>query len=89
MRRTGSTGLSRRVLLLRAGSAAGAVTILGTSIDAATAAKISQTAASYQTSPKGSESCANCAQFQPPNVCSTVEGSISPDGWCMLYLQKA
>jgi hypothetical protein len=89
MKRTRSTELSRRVLLLRAGHAAGAVTILGTGIHAATAAKISQTAASYQTSPKGAESCANCAQFQPPNACSTVDGSISPDGWCSHYLKKA
>ena len=89
MRRTGSTELSRRVLLLRAGRAAGAFTILGTGVHAATAAKVSQTAASYQASPKGAESCANCAQFQPPSACSTVEGSISPDGWCSLYLKKA
>ena len=67
MRRTGSTELSRRVLLLRASRAAGgAVTILGTGIRAATAAKVSQTAASYQTSPKGARELRKLRAFPAP-----------------------
>ena len=82
--------LSRRSLLLegivRAGSAA---TMLATAaIQPAQAAKISQSVVKYQDSPKGEQMCSNCKLFTAPNACQTVDGTISPNGWCMIY-QKA
>jgi hypothetical protein len=55
----------------------------------AQAAKLSQTAARYQDSPKGDKKCANCNLFVPPNACKSVDGTISPNGWCALWVKKA
>jgi hypothetical protein len=82
-----STELSRRCLLRRAACAAGAVSILGAGIDAALAGKMPQAAVKYQGSPKGDHSCANCKLFQPPDACKTVDGTISPDGWCSIWVK--
>lgn len=50
--------------------------------------KLSQAAAKYQDQPKGKQSCAVCANFQPPNACKFVQGMISPNGWCLLFAPK-
>lgn len=47
--------------------------------------KVSKQQAGYQTSPSGSQSCANCANFVPPNSCRVVEGAVAPNGWSRLY----
>jgi hypothetical protein len=26
--------------------------------------------------------------FEPPSTCKTVEGTVSPDGWCKIYVKK-
>ncbi len=71
--------LSRRSLLQGAVGATGAPTILGaTPNPAAAAPKISQKAAAYQDHPDGNKRCDNCVQFQPPNACKVVDGTISP-----------
>ncbi len=82
-----STEVSRRCLLRRAACAAGAVTILGTGINAAMAGKMPQSAVSYRASPKGNQSCANCRLFQAPSACRSVDGAISPSGWCSIYVK--
>lgn len=51
--------------------------------------KLSQAVAKYQDQPKGQQSCAVCANFQPPNACKFVQGTISPNGWCQLYAAKS
>jgi len=50
--------------------------------------KLSKTQAQYQGQPKGEQKCANCRNFVPPNSCTVVEGSISPEGWCVLWSPK-
>jgi hypothetical protein len=82
-----STEVSRRCLLRRAACAAGAATILGTGINAAMAGKMPQSAVSYRGSPKGAQSCANCKLFQAPNACRSVDGVVSPSGWCSIYVK--
>ena len=82
-----STEVSRRCLLQRAACAAGAATILGTGINAAMAGKMPQSAVSYRDSPKGNQSCANCRLFQAPNACRSVDGVISPNGWCSIWVK--
>jgi hypothetical protein len=78
--------LSRRSLL---GSAIGAVGILGATPNLATAQpKISKVAVNYQDHPDGDKRCDKCAQFQPPDVCKVVEGSISPQGSCRIFILK-
>ncbi len=82
-----SMEVSRRCVLRRAACAAGAVTILGAGIDAAMAGKMPQAAVSYRGSPKGSQSCANCRLFVAPSACRSVDGAISPNGWCSIWVK--
>lgn len=50
--------------------------------------KMSKSQAKYQDNPKGDQKCANCMHFIAPNSCMVVEGSISPDAWCSLWIKK-
>jgi len=53
-------------------------------------AKVSQASVQYQTQPKGDQKCGGCLHFiAESNTCKLVEGQISPDGWCILWAQKA
>jgi len=81
--------ISRRSLLEGAVCASGVATMLATAaIQPAQAAKISQKVVNYQESPKGAQMCSNCKLFVAPSSCQTVDGTISPNGWCSIY-QKA
>ena len=85
---TDQSGISRRKILSLAAGAAGIVAaIVGTSTPA-WPQKASQKSVNYQDTPKGDARCDNCTLFEAPNSCKTVEGSISPDGWCMVYVKK-
>jgi hypothetical protein len=80
--------ISRRAMLSGTTLAFG-IGVAGATIGhAAAQTKISQTAAKYQSTPKGQQSCAVCANFQSPNGCKFVDGTISPNGWCMLFAPK-
>ncbi len=83
----GSTEISRRTLLASA-AAAGAVPLLALGSSPAWA-KMSQASVAYQDSPKGDRTCAGCGLFQAPSTCKTVEGAISPNGWCKIWVKKA
>ena len=82
---------SRRALLrdvaLSVGGAAiiGPVAMTGTS----QAAKMAQKIVSYQDSPKGEQSCANCSQFEAPSSCKIVDGTVAPTGWCKVWVNRA
>ena len=82
-----STRLSRRSLLLDGAVRAGGVaTLLATAaIHPAKAAKMSQESVNYQGSPKGPQQCGNCKLFTAPSSCQSVDGTISPNGWCSIY----
>jgi hypothetical protein len=83
----GSQNMSRRMALTS--TALAFVVVADTAITRASAQqKLSQAAAKYQGQPKGQQSCAVCANFQPPNACKFVEGTISPTGWCLLFAAK-
>ena len=56
----------------------------------AAANKVKKEAVQYQEQPKGDQKCSLCLHFQPEsNRCQLVEGQISPDGWCILWVKKA
>jgi len=81
--------VSRRDFLYTA--TAGGVAIAGAGVMASSAmaaSKVSQTAVSYQPTPKGNQQCSTCLNFQPPASCGLVGGAISPAGWCTLYQAK-
>jgi hypothetical protein len=81
-----SAQISRRSLLEGAACAGSAATMLSTTtIEPAQAAKISQKVVNYQDSPKGAAMCGNCKLFVSPSSCQTVDGTISPNGWCSIY----
>lgn len=54
----------------------------------AAVAKVSQAQAQYQNHPKADQKCANCANFLAPASCKLVEGKISANGWCVLWVRK-
>jgi hypothetical protein len=80
--------ISRRVVLAGTALALGAAAIPATVSQTAAQVKISQATASYQGTPKGDQRCEGCANFQPPNACKFVEGHITPNGWCQLFVKK-
>jgi High potential iron-sulfur protein len=89
---TESSGISRRqVMTIAAGVAGVSVTGVAALVGASTpaqAAKTPQKAVKYQDTPKGEARCDNCALFEAPSSCKTVDGTISPEGWCMVYAKK-
>ena len=60
----------------------------------ARAAKGSKTQFKYQDKPSGSKKCSNCTFFYPgksataSGTCKVVDGSISPNGYCIAYSAK-
>jgi hypothetical protein len=54
----------------------------------ATANKVSQASVEYQNQAKGEQKCSICANFIAPNSCKLVDGQISPEGWCKLWIKK-
>jgi hypothetical protein len=64
----------------------------GSSSPAAQAAtkKTPQASVQYQTKPKGDQKCSACLNFiAGTNTCKVVEGQISAEGWCSLWVKKS
>jgi len=77
---------SRRQVL----SVAAGITVAG-AIGAATpaqAGKVKQSAVKYQADPKDGKKCVDCRFFEAPASCKNVEGDISQDGWCTMWIKK-
>lgn len=57
--------------------------------------KASQASMHYQATPNGSMQCSGCKFFIPAQdaksngSCQVVDGSISPNGYCMAYTSKS
>ena len=84
---TSEARLSRRLLLTSFGT--GALATVNVAPDRASAqAKVSKQVVAYQDHPDGSKRCDRCTQFQPPSGCKVVQGSISPEGSCRLFVLK-
>jgi hypothetical protein len=74
----------RAVALAGAGLAAGAVTARR----AQAQQKASKQAMQYQDKPSGDKKCSECLQFVAPASCKVVEGTISPNGYCIAWVKK-
>jgi hypothetical protein len=84
------TDVSRRNLLRGATLAAGGAAFLAATMTAQRAeAKMAQTAAGYQTTPKDGKRCSDCAVFVAPSSCRLVDGTISPEGYCRFFVKKS
>jgi hypothetical protein len=74
----------------------GGATVPGlvTSMPAFGQAKAAKAATQYQEKPNGNKQCSNCLQFVPGQkpkdngTCKVVEGSISPNGYCIVWVAK-
>lgn len=82
-----STHNHPRRILLRGLLAAGCALCLPR-LSLAQGGKMSKAQAQYQDQPKGDQKCGNCMHFITPNSCMLVEGNISTDGWCKLWVKK-
>jgi hypothetical protein len=87
--------ISRRTLLK--GAAAVTCVALASAFTGkafAQTAKSSKAVAKYQDKPNGDKKCSNCNLFIPgktptaDGTCTVVEGSISPEAYCILYSRK-
>ena len=76
--------VSRRDFLSAAAAGGGTIAMIGLGAAPADAAKMSQKAMSYRQNPNGGQRCDACVNFQPPNGCKVVDGTIAPNGWCIL-----
>jgi hypothetical protein len=50
--------------------------------------KASQQAMQYQDKPNGEKRCGNCLSFIPSGSCAIVEGTVSPNGYCLAWAKK-
>lgn len=84
---------SRRAIVLQGVACALGSAVLAASVGRAYASKFPQSspAVAYQTSAnaKDGHRCDGCSLFQAPNSCQMVDGTISPTGWCKLWVKKA
>jgi hypothetical protein len=81
--------LSRRSVLRGAALLAGAALTAGfVPSKEALAQKASQEAMNYADKPNGDKRCSNCLNFILPASCSIVEGTISPNGYCVAWVKK-
>ena len=62
-----------------------AASMLGFSSLARAVEKLGMVDVDYQHSPKGKQRCDNCRVWDPPNHCLSVDGEISPSGWCLIW----
>jgi hypothetical protein len=83
--------LSRRSMLRAVALLAGATltpSIFSTG-NAVAQQKVSKESVKYQDKPNGDKQCSNCLNFLPNNNCKVVEGTVSPQGYCIAWAKKA
>ena len=78
--------LSRRKMLA-AGVAAGSATVLAAT-GAKAMIKVSQASVAYKTTAANGHNCGACKLFEAPSNCRFVEGPISSDCSCRIWLSK-
>ena len=82
------SGISRRVVITGTAVAVGAVAAGAAATRASAQQKIKQADAKYQDHPNNGQQCDGCVQFQAPNACKIVDGTINPKGWCQFFGAK-
>lgn len=54
------------------------------------AKKVSKASVKYVSSAKGKEKCSGCGNFiAESNTCKRVSGKVSPNGYCVMWMQKS
>ena len=80
-------GKTRRDVL-RTGVAVATAGLIAAGSARAQDQKIEQSLVQYQNMPKDGAECDKCVNWQPPNACKIVAGSINPKGWCVAFAPK-
>lgn len=85
--------ISRRQMLgnLKLAGVAGGAVALGLAVPSRAADNSSQLRkvdVRYQDRPKGNQRCSGCKNFVGPSACRVVQGSVNPNGWCLLFQAK-
>ena len=75
--------ISRRQVVI--GSVAAGTLGSAGEVFAQTPNKVSKSAAGYQDSARGNQSCGVCLNFLPPSDCKLVAGPVAATGWCRLF----
>ena len=78
--------VSRRCFLRSSAALVGAAGLAAVTAREASA-KIAPNLVGYKDSPEGSKRCDNCKLFVTPNACKSVDGVISPSGWCKMWIK--
>jgi high potential iron-sulfur protein len=78
--------VTRRLFLRGSAAIVGAAGLAAVTLRQA-AAKIAPNLVGYQDKPNGEKTCANCKLFEAPNACKSVDGAISPQGWCKMWIK--
>ncbi len=91
---SGDDGRKTRRTLLRAGLAVvGATAALQAEARVAPERmaqdKIAQKMVQYQETPKEGQKCSLCVNWEAPNACKIVAGTINPEGWCIAFAPKS
>jgi len=86
--------ISRRQMLenLKLAVAAGGAVALGSgraSLAGDNSSQLRKLDVRYQDQPKDNQRCSGCKNFVGPSACRVVQGSVNPDGWCLLFQAKA
>jgi len=88
--------VSRRAFIGNAALLAGATAVPGLIASPAARAqqKVPQASVKYQDKPNGDKKCSNCLQFVAGSsptangTCKVVDGTISPNGYCQVWVAK-
>jgi hypothetical protein len=84
-----SSQRTRRRMLKSAMLLAGATLTSGLGVTNSLAQqKATKEAMKYQDKPSGEKQCSNCSQFTAPSGCKIVEGTVSPQGYCIAWVKK-
>ena len=78
--------VSRRVFLRSSAAVVGGVGLAAIAGRPASA-KVAPDIVGYRDTPNGDKNCANCKLFEAPNACKSVDGVISPQGWCKMWIK--
>jgi hypothetical protein len=81
--------LSRRSIMKGAALLVGGTLIAGVMASKeALAQKASKESMQYRDKPNGDKQCSNCTQFIPNNSCQIVEGTVTPQAYCIAWQKK-
>jgi hypothetical protein len=84
---TSGPHLSRRATVW-GGQALFVTSTVGLATTAYAADKADPKLVQYRAQPNNGAKCGDCINFEQPTSCKAVAGTISPNGWCLLFAHR-